>query len=120
MHVHVFPENQNCVWTSSCGCEDFPRWRVSVSAWSPWECRLPLNPCSWISSVHPKWQHEMFVSLKVGSNFCFSILMMRLFLIKSSLGTLSSIFRYGAMNPQRLLGIKFKRLNANTINSDKL
>ena len=52
--------------------------------------------------------------------FCFSTLMMRLFLRKSSLGILSSIFRYGAMNPQRLLGIKFKRLNANTRNSDKL
>ena len=65
MHVCVFSENQNCAWTSSCGYEDFPKWRVSVSAWSPWECRLPLNPCSWISSVHPKWQHEMFVSLPI-------------------------------------------------------
>ena len=36
MHVRVFSENQNCAWTSSCGCEDFPKWRVSVSAWSPW------------------------------------------------------------------------------------
>ena len=86
MRVCVFSENQNYAWTPSCGCGDFPKWRVAVSAWSPWECKLPLNSCSWISSVHPKWQHEMFVSLKVGSDFCFSILMVRLFLRKSSLG----------------------------------
>ena len=33
MCVHVFSENQNCVWTLSCGCGDFPKWPMAVSAW---------------------------------------------------------------------------------------
>ena len=35
VHVRVFPENKNCAWTPLCGCGDFPKWRVALSAWWP-------------------------------------------------------------------------------------
>ena len=33
VRVRVFSENQNCVWTLSCGCGDFLKWLVAVSTW---------------------------------------------------------------------------------------
>ena len=35
VHVREFPEKQNCAWTPLCGCGDFPKWRVALSAWWP-------------------------------------------------------------------------------------
>ena len=86
MHVRVFPENQNCAWTSSCSCEDFPRWRVSVSAWSPWECRLPLSSSSQASLCSLKKQYLFSVCLlsKKSPLVCWSLLVPKKSILSSS------------------------------------
>ena len=51
VHVREFPEKQNCAWTPLCGCGDFPKWRVALSAW--WPLFLLIVPSLSLSSIFP-------------------------------------------------------------------
>ena len=51
-----------CVWTPSCRCGDFLKWRVPISAWfpncSPWRCMVVCLE-EFSSMVRPKWQPNL-------------------------------------------------------------